>query len=190
MRAKLRSIAAGLTALVLAGLLSSCGIQPPATSPTGTSPPATATPAAAVPPAAPGPVSTAATLGGHCTMGWMPTGQGAVFESGQPNGPQVISGTDYYPVIGYQLTLTNNGSATADIDGWVVAFYDNSGTELGSDEENISDEFLTSGQSFTWTEYAPDDTDGNSQSFGNDQSIPADGSAASCQIIQWLYGSS
>lgn len=185
---RLRATAAGLSAVALAGLLGACSGQPATTSPAATAAPAT--PAAAASPSAPGPVSTAATLSGKCTMGSVPSGQGAVFTSGAPGAPQVISGTDYYPVVGYQLTLTNNGSATADIDGWVAAFYDSSGTELGSDEQNISDQFLTSGQSFTWTEYAPDDTAGNSQNFGDDQNIPADGSAASCQIIQWLTGSS
>lgn len=79
-----------------------------------------------------------------------------------PAVPQAISGTNYYP---YQITLTNNGSSTADITGWAVAFYDSSGTELGSDEQGISDEFLTSSQSFTWTRYAPDDTAGDTQSL-------------------------
>jgi hypothetical protein len=72
-------------------------------------------------------------------------------------------------VVGYQLTLTNKGTTTADIDGWAVAVYGTSGQELPSDQEVIGDEFLTSGQSLTWTRYAPDDTDGNSQNFGDDQ---------------------
>jgi hypothetical protein len=127
-----------------------------------------------------------AELTGQCTMGSIPTGQGSEFSSGPPRN-QVIGGTNYYPVIGYQLTLTNKSTMTADINGWVIAFYDSSGQELGSDQQVIGDEFLTRGQSLTWTRYAPDDTDGNSQNFGDDQSIPADGSAASCQIAQWTH---
>lgn len=122
-------------------------------------------------------------------MGSIPTGQGAVFVPGPPHN-QRISGTTYHPVIGYQVTFTNDGSATADIAGWVVAFYDSSGTELGSDEQTVSGSFLTSDQSFTWTEYAPSDTQGNGQQFGNDQNIPADGSAATCKVIQWINGQS
>jgi hypothetical protein len=120
-------------------------------------------------------------------MGWMGTGQGTVFLAGQPHN-QVINGTTYYPVVGYEVTFTNNTAVTADIAGWVVAFYDSSGTELGSDQETATPSFLTTGQSFSWTEYALTDTQGNPQSIGSDQNIPSDGSASTCQVIQWTNG--
>jgi hypothetical protein len=146
-------------------------------------------PQATTAPTRAGPVSNDADLTDTCTLGFMPTGQGAVFQAGPPQ-PQHLNGQSYYPVVGYQLTLTNNGTTTADIAGWVVAFYDGSGTELGSDQEqndNDDGEFLTAGQTLTWDEYAPDDTAGNPQNFGDDQSIPSDGSAATCQLVEWLH---
>jgi hypothetical protein len=147
-----------------------------------------AEPQATAPPTQAGPVSNDADLTDICTMGFMPTGQGAVFQEGPPQ-TQHFNGESYYPVVGYQLALTNNGITTADIAGWVVAFYDSSGTELGSDQEqndNDEGEFLTAGQTLTWDEYAPDDTDGNPENFGDDRSIPSDGSAATCQLVEWL----
>jgi hypothetical protein len=140
-------------------------------------------------PGQPGPVSGQARLVGACLMGSMPTGQGAVFVPGPPQ-TQTISGQSYYPVVGYKLTLINKGTDTADVTGWVVAFYDSNGNELGSDQETISDEFLTGGQEFQWIRYAPTDTDGNSQNFGDDSSIPSDGSAYNCQLVEWLTGTS
>jgi len=104
------------------------------------------------PPPAPGPVSTQATVTSSCVMGFIPTGQGAVFVTGAPQG-QTISGTYYPPVPGYQLTITDNAAATADVAGFAVVFYDSAGTELGSDKENVTEQFITAGQSLTWTEY-------------------------------------
>jgi hypothetical protein len=178
--------------IVLAFAVAGCSSQAPGgvitaghrkASDNGFTPP----PAATTEPPQPGAVSSNAQLTGNCVMGFMPTGQGAEFVAGPPQ-TENISGTAYYPVIRYQLSLTNDGTATADIDGWVVALYDSSGTELGSDQETASDEFLTSNQKFTWSEYAPNDTQGSSQNFGDDNSIPADGSAATCKLIQWTSG--
>lgn len=92
----------------------------------------------------PSPVSTAATLNSTCTVGFTPTGQGAVFAPGPPK-DQVINGTTYPAIPSYQLVLNNNSGSTADINGFAVVFYDSSGTELGSDKENVSEAFLTTG---------------------------------------------
>jgi hypothetical protein len=132
-------------------------------------------------PAVPGPVSTTASLTSRCVIGYMPTGQGAVFVQGQPRG-QTLDGTYYPPVPGYELTLTNNSSATADVTGFAVVFYDSTGTELGSDQETANESFITEGQSLSWTEYSGTDADGNSDSLGN-ANVPA--GAAICQLVQW-----
>jgi hypothetical protein len=62
------------------------GLIPPASTP----PPALASTAPA-----PGPVSTQATVTSNCVMGFIPSGQGAVFVAGTPQG-QTINGS-YYP---------------------------------------------------------------------------------------------
>jgi len=116
-------------------------------------------------------------------MGFIPTGQGAVFTKGPPQG-QTISGTCYPPVQGYELTLTDTAGATADVGGFAVVFYDSQGNELGSDRETVNETFITSGQSLTWTEYSSTDTAGNSDSFGN-ANIPS--GSATCQMVAW-YG--
>lgn len=146
-------------------------------------PAAPATPpttAASLPPA-PGPVSTTATVTSSCHMGYIPTAQGAVFQQGTPQG-QTIAGTYYPPIPGYQLTITGTSSATADVNGFAVVFYDSNGQELGSDRENVTETFITTGQSLTWTEYSTSDTSGNSDSFGT--ATIATG-AKTCQMVAW-----
>jgi len=138
---------------------------------------------ATTPPPAPGPVSTQATVTSNCVMGFIPTGQGAVFVAGAPQS-QTISGTYYAPVPGYQLTMADSSAMTVDVDGFAVVFYDSAGTELGSDKENVTEQFITAGQSLTWTEYSPTDTAGGSHDFG-DATIPA--GAATCQLVTWYH---
>lgn len=99
----------------------------------------------------------------------------------KPRG-QKLDGTYYPPVPVYQLTLTNISSATADVAGFAVVFYDSSGTELGSDQKTSTASFITSGQSLTWDEYSTTDTSGNTYSPGT-ANVPAD--AATCQLVQW-----
>lgn len=134
-----------------------------------------------VTPPPPSPVSTTVSLTSRCVVGYIPTGQGAVFVQGQPRG-QTLDGTYYPPVPGYQLTLINIASATADVNGFAVVFYDSTGTELGSDQETAAESFITSGQSLTWDEYSGTDADGNSDSLGH-ANVPA--GAATCQLVQW-----
>ncbi len=143
-------------------------------------PPPSATAPAAVTPPPPAPVSTAATLTGTCTPGYFPTGQGAVFEPGPPQG-QTISGTYYPPVPAYQLTLANDSGNTADVGGFAVVFYDSNGTELGSDKEAVSETFIAAGQSLTWTEQAPPPA--GVTGFDGTANIP-DGSAT-CDLVTW-----
>lgn len=163
--------------------------------PGGSSPPPVA------PPPTPGPVSSGATLTGSCVLGYEPAynaGGGTVaygpFEAGAPGPNTKIAGTDYTPVVAYQVTLTNSGSTTAQVAGWAVAFYDSSGAELGSDDEpsGAGGTFITGGQSLTWTLFSGDDTYGNGLS-GNaagqeGTSIPSDGTAASCAFLEWYSG--
>lgn len=143
--------------------------------------PATPPATAASRPPAPGPVSTAATVTSSCQMGYIPTAQGAVFRQGTPQG-QTIAGTYYPAVPGYQLTITGTSNATADVNGFAVVFYDSTGQELGSDRENVTETFITTGQSLTWTEYSTTDTSGNSDSFGT--ATIATG-AKTCQMVAW-----
>lgn len=143
----------------------------PTTSPTPTAPPT------------PAPVSSQAALTSTCAMGYIPTGQGAVFEAGTPQG-QTIDGTYYPPVPGYELTFTDKSGATADVTGFAVVFYDAQGGELGSDRENVKETFITAGQSLSWTEYSATTTEGTSDGFGN-ADIPS--GAATCQMVAW-YG--
>jgi hypothetical protein len=112
----------------------------------------------------------------------MPGGQGAVFVAGPPQN-QTLGGTYYPATTGYQLTLTNSSAPTADITGFAVVFYDSAGQELGSDRENVTETFLTSGQSLTWTEYSSTDTAGNA-SFGSANVPPG---ASTCQMVAWYH---
>ncbi len=105
-------------------------------------------------------------------MGSLLGGQGAVFVVGAPQN-QTIQGTYYPATPGYQLGLTNNSANTADIAGFAVVFY-SAGAELGSDQESVTETFLTTGQSLTWAEYSGTDTQGNGSSLGN-ATIPAGG---------------
>jgi hypothetical protein len=116
-------------------------------------------------------------------MGFIPSGQGAVFVAGTPQG-QTINGSYYPPIPGYQLTITDSSAATADIDGFAVVFYDSSGTELGSDKEDVTEQFITAGQSLTWTEYSPTDTAGNTHDFGR---ATISSGAATCQLVTWYH---
>jgi hypothetical protein len=134
------------------------------------------------PPPSPAPAPNPAPVGqaqltSTCAIGWFPGAQGAVFQTGPPQ-TQDIGGTSYPPIPAYQLTLSNPSSATADITGFAVVFYDTGSNELGSDRENVSETFLTPGQSLTWTEET-------SAGRGN-ASIP-DGSAT-CSLVQWYTG--
>jgi hypothetical protein len=115
------------------------------------------------------------------------------FTAGQPLGYATIGSTQYAAAAAYQLTLTNTGSTTAAVDGFVVAFYNSSGQELGSDQENLSGPtYITAGQSLAWTQVAQDDMLGNALAddlnvAGNsDASIPA-GGFATCELAAWLY---
>jgi hypothetical protein len=159
-----------LTVAVLIFVLAGCGAHS-----------ATTAAPAVMSPAAPGPVSTLATVASRCVMGYIPTGQGAVFLQGTPRG-QTISGAYFPPIPGYQLTITDSSSPTADVNGFAVAFYDSDGNELGSDRENVTETFITSGQSLTWTEYSATNASGDSDSFGR-ATIPS--GAAACHMVAW-----
>jgi hypothetical protein len=52
---------------------------------------------------------------------------------------------------GYELTLVNKGTATADVAGFAVAFYGIDGREITSDRKDVS-AFITPGQAQSWLE--------------------------------------
>jgi hypothetical protein len=160
------------------------------------------TPAPPVPgpttPPAPGPVSNQATLTANCSMGYEPaySANGSIgygpFTLGTAFRDVTIGDTRYSPAVAYALTLTNSGTATAAVNGWVVAFYDAGGQELGSDQESFdTPTYLTAGQSLTWTEYSGTDLAGNGlygSGYGTeDNSIPSTGTAATCQLVEWTH---
>jgi hypothetical protein len=156
-------------------------------------------PQASMAPPAPGPVSNQADVSGSCLAGYEPAyadGNGNVaygpFTPGQPHRYVAIAGTRYAPTVSYQLTLTNTGSATAQVSGFVVAFYDVSGSELGSDQQTFyTPTYLTAGQSLAWTEFSGTDTIGNGLSgdggTGNQDSSIVPTGFATCQLVEWLH---
>jgi hypothetical protein len=155
-------------------------------------------PQASTAPPAPGPVSSQADVNGSCSAGYEPahadsTGNVAYgpFTPGEAHGYVSIAGTQYAPTAAYQLTLTNTSSATAPVSGFAVAFYDASGSELGSDQQTFyTPTYLTGGQSLSWTQFSRTDTIGNALSgagTGNpDNNLPSPG-FATCQLVEWLY---
>ena len=99
------------------------------------------------------PVSTTATLNGTCTT--------------DPANGQ------------YSVTLTNNGSVTADVTGFSVAFFTSGGgspAETGSTDAGPFNTFILPGQSLTWTE---DTTMMQSGQMG------AYDTSATCTLVQW-----
>lgn len=143
------------------------------------------TPAVSPPP--PSPVSTTASLISNCVMGWewTPNSTSAadgVFRAGAR--PAGTGSRD--PALAYQVTLTSTSVATADVTGFAVAFYDTSGSEAGSDQEQTSG-FITPGQSLSWT-FIEDHTvsgygDDPNEQLAQTGNIPA--GAATCQLVQW-----
>ena len=116
------------------------------------------------------------------------------FTEGRPVPYTTIGNTNYTPTVAYQVTLTNNGSTTAQVGGWAVVFYDASGAELGSDDEpsGANDTFITARQSLTWTLYAGNNTHGSGLSGSaigqEDSNIPSGGSATTCTLLRWYSG--
>jgi len=150
------------------------------------------TPAATTAAAAPSPVSSAATLTGHCVMGYeLNTGPNqdasGIFVAGRVPGQYVSdTGGPPDPILTYQLTLTNDSESTAAVTGFAVVFYDASGAEAGSDQETATG-YIVAGQSLTWT-VIEDRTihgygDDSNQEWAQTASIPA--SAATCQLVGW-----
>jgi hypothetical protein len=148
------------------------------------------TPAADGPttPAAPSPVDTSASVTGHCVMGYesptvdsngFPQSDYSGFQAGPPEG-SIIDGNYWAPAMAYQLTLTNDSGNTADVAGFAVVFYDASGAEAGSDQQDGTG-FITPGQSLTWAELASRAVDGSGD--GGVANIPI--AAATCQLVQW-----
>jgi len=148
--------------------------------------------ASARPPPAPAPVSTTATLTGTCNMGYeLNTGSNqdasGVFLTGKvPAGDVHGDNSVPDPILAYQVALTNNSGATAQVTGFGVAFYDASGAEDGSDQESASG-LITQGQSLSWT-VIEDHTvhgygDDSNQEWAQTAAIPP--GAATCQFVAW-----
>ncbi len=146
---------------------------------------------------APGALVTQDSVTGWCIAGNEPAyanSNGTVaygpFNPGQPFGYVTIAGSQYAPTLAYRLNLTNRGAAAAAVHGFVVAFYDSSGQELGSDQETFdTPTYITSGQSLAWTLYSGRNTLGNAVSGDGsgtkDDNIPA--GAFTCQMVEWMH---
>jgi hypothetical protein len=144
-------------------------------SPASTKSTSPAAAASVVPPPTPSPVSTAAKLSSTCTAGFVTLGDG-----GQPATFTPFSDSGSYPTGtqlygGYQVTLTNTSDVTAEVGSFSVVFYDE-GTELGSTGADVNDQFITPGQSLSWTE----ETD-----LMNAGSEGAVGTTDTCTLVQW-----
>lgn len=168
----------GLVAAIAAGIaLAGC-----ASTARAPARPSQATAVAAAP--TPSPVSTAATISGTCTTGVVDVDQGGNMIRGTfvpfPGSAVSAQGPDGYPATaagGYQLTLTNTGAATAEVNGFSVVFY-SGGAETGSDGASTADEFITPGQSLTWTE--------TTKVMDAGQTGAVDMSAT-CSLVQWTH---
>ena len=132
-------------AIAAVTLLTACAAGPartvyePATAAATKLPPATAP--------APSPVSTQASLTGHCTTGLLDETTHVFYptEAAMPQGDTAAEA--------YQMALTNNGTTAAEVTGFSSVFYDGSGDETTSDTESFgSPVFLEPDQSLTWTE--------------------------------------
>jgi hypothetical protein len=121
-------------------------------------------------------VSTAATLTSKCVTGFVTvdpqTGQAVNFDpftdiAGFSPGPDVHGG--------YQVTLTSNSSATAEVTGFSAVFY-SGGAETGSADAGPFHTFITPGQSLTWTETT------NVMNAGQSGAVDT---SATCALVQW-----
>lgn len=153
-------IAAG--ALVIAAGATFAGIEigtrraeMPTAAASGT--PTQASPSQAVattPPPTLSPVSIAATVTTSCVTGIFDDQTGSFFPLSEFAG----SSPDPIPVAdeveqGYQVTITDtSSSATAEVTGYAVVFYE-SGTEIDSDQEQVSTTFITPGQALTFNSH-------------------------------------
>ncbi len=155
--------------------------------------PASFSPAPVVTPAVPSPVSTAANLSSNCVVGWA----SPILQDGYANGGTYgnftlghgprhinIQGSSFETALGYQLTLTNISANTAEVTGFAVVFYDRYGTELGSDQQATVSNFITPGQSLTWTEIANGTQISHYGTAGN-ANVPV--GAATCDLVQWYH---
>ena len=85
----------------------------------------------------------------------------------------------------YQITFTNVGHMTAEVEGFAVVFSDGSGAEVGSDSERTAPTFILAGQSLTWTEPSGVDVSGQTTFSGNTGVVPA--TATDCQLVHWYH---
>ena len=113
-------------------------------------------------------------LSSTCTAGWAWDSAAGGYNFAPFPGPTSFpSGVQFSG--GYQIKLTNTSNVTAEVGGFSVVFYD-AGTELGSDSEDVSEEFITPGQSLTWTEET---------SLMNAGIEGAVGTSDTCALVQW-----
>jgi hypothetical protein len=127
----------------------------------------------------------------NCQMGFELSGSAGGWSGFLPGAPPA----DYpaggqAPTVAYKLSIFNVGANTAKVGGLVVAFYDASGSKLGSDHESAGDTFLTAGQSRYWLEVSATSTAGKRVSGTNghpDDRVPFRGTAATCTLIKWQH---
>jgi hypothetical protein len=143
---------------------------------------------------APSPVSAEATLTGTCTTGLLDETTNTFVTMSDLGGNSGISQGDELAEA-YQVTLTNNGSTTAEVGGFSVIFYSagygNATTETGSNSENVNQTFIAPGQALTWTEtpwgsYAYEYGTPSVGPYAGGQEGGVD-SSATCQLVQWTH---
>ena len=133
----------------------------------------------------PSPVSTAATLASKCTTGVEDLTTNVFYPAAEflTPGTTVPSGDTITGA--YQATFTNDSSATAEVTGFAVVFYDGSASETGSGSQDGFDSFITPGQSLTWTE-APWGETVQSAPFAAGQTGAID-VQSTCQVVKWAH---
>lgn len=143
---------------------------------------------ASAPPPPAAPVAPSATVTGTCVAGVVDQTDNEFYSMADIDEITPGPGTTTLP--GYQVTLTNTGTATADITGFAVAFF-TGGTgvtpqETGSDKETFTtDQYVTAGQSLTWTEQPWAATPDAPFAAGV---MGAVDTTATCRLVQWFNG--
>jgi hypothetical protein len=84
----------------------------------------------------------------------------------------------------YEATITNTGSATAELSGFGVTF----NTVAPLDQQTVPATYISARHAVRWLDVSPDDTLGTGLSGAatghRDSSIPS-GGFATCQVVEW-----
>jgi hypothetical protein len=80
---------------------------------------------------------------------------------------------------------------TADVTGAAVVIYDHTGTEITSDQESYGSNFITPGQSLTFTEHPWDGYNAQTGTPTGPFLVAPSGAVDqgdTCQVVQWYTG--